>query len=88
MQASFGSTCHGAGRVMSRTSARKRIRGEKLRSDLEREAALQIRAHSMRVFAEEAPFAYKNLDHVVDVVHQAGLSHKVARTKPMGVIKG
>ena len=73
---------------MSRTSARKRIRGEKLRAVLEQEASISVRAHSMKVFAEEAPFAYKKLEEVVDVVHRAGLSRRVARTRPMGVIKG
>jgi len=87
MTESFGSACHGAGRVMSRTKARKQIRGDRLRSDLAREG-IAVRARSMRVLAEEAPNAYKDVNRVVDVVHDAGLAHRVARTRPLGVIKG
>jgi len=87
MQETFGSTCHGAGRLMSRRRARRSVRGEKLRDQLER-AGITVRAKSMSGLAEEAPQAYKNLDRVVDVVHRAGIARKVARTRPMGVIKG
>lgn len=83
----FGSTCHGAGRVMSRTQAKKRIWGE----DLQRELAQQgitIEAGSMPGLAEEAPAAYKDVDRVVDVVVGAGITRKVARLNPLGVIKG
>ena len=87
MRDTFGSACHGAGRVMSRTKARKGIRGEKLRAQLEN-ADIIVRAKSMRVLAEEAPYAYKDVDCVVSVVHKAGIARKVARTRPLGVIKG
>ena len=87
MQDTFGSTCHGAGRVLSRAAARRSIRGEQLRANLE-QADVTVRAGSMAGLAEEAPHAYKDLDRVVDVVHKAGIARKVARTRPMGVIKG
>jgi tRNA-splicing ligase RtcB len=87
MRESFGSTCHGAGRVMSRTRAKKTIRGDKLRSDL-KERGIVIKAKSMPGLAEEAPQAYKDIDRVVAVVHKAGLARKVAKLCPMGVMKG
>ncbi len=87
MRDTFGSTCHGAGRVASRAKARQGVRGEDLRAELER-AGVVVRAGSLRGLAEEAPDAYKDLDNVVNVVHQAGLARKVARTRPLGVIKG
>ena len=87
MRDTFGSTCHGAGRVWSRGEAKRRIRGEKLRADLEG-ADILVRAGSMSGLAEEAPEAYKDVDRVVDVVHRAGIARKVARTRPLGVIKG
>ncbi|MBN1402257.1 MAG: RtcB family protein [Anaerolineae bacterium] len=87
MQATFGSTAHGAGRLMSRTQARKSVRGEKLRAELESQQIV-VRAGSLRGLAEEAPLAYKDLDHVVQIVHASGIAHRVARTRPLGVIKG
>jgi len=87
MQETFGSTCHGAGRLMSRKRARRSVRGEKLRDELERRS-ITVRAKSMAGLAEEAPQAYKDLDRVVDVVHRAGIARKIARTRPMGVMKG
>jgi tRNA-splicing ligase RtcB len=87
MQASFGSTAHGAGRVMSRTQARKRQRGDKLKANLEHQH-ITVRAGSLRGLAEEAPMAYKDVDLVVQVVHESGLARRVARTRPLGVIKG
>jgi len=87
MQDTFGSTCHGAGRVLSRKGAKQSVRGETLRAELER-AGIVVRAGSMSGLAEEAPSAYKDLDSVVNVVHKSGMSRKVARTKPLGVIKG
>jgi tRNA-splicing ligase RtcB len=87
MEDAFGSTCHGAGRVMSRKGAKQSVRGETLLAELER-AGIKIRAGSMSGLAEEAPSAYKDLERVVNVVHQAGLARKVARTRPLGVIKG
>jgi len=87
MQETFGSTCHGAGRSLSRTQARKGVRGEELRAELE-SRHITVRAASMSGLAEEAPDAYKDLEAVVRVVDRAGLSRKVARTRPLGVMKG
>jgi len=87
MQRSFGSTCHGAGRTMSRSKAKKEIWGEDLRKELEREG-IQIRAGSMAGLAEEAPAAYKDVDAVVETVAGAGIAKKVARLVPLAVIKG
>ncbi len=87
MAQTFGSTCHGAGRTMSRSQAKKTIRGEKLRQDLQRDG-IQVRAGSMSGLAEEAPQAYKDVDEVVRVVTGAGIARKVARLVPVAVIKG
>lgn len=87
MTASFGSTCHGAGRVMGRRAAKKQIRGRELRERLEA-AGITVRAGRDSTLAEEAPEAYKDIDSVVDVCQRAGLSSKVARLKPLGVVKG
>ena len=87
MRETFGSSCHGAGRLMSRTRARKQVRGDRLVQELGARNII-VRTASLRGLAEEAPVAYKNLDNVVDVVHDAGIARRVARTKPMGVIKG
>ncbi|MCK4315093.1 MAG: RtcB family protein, partial [Anaerolineae bacterium] len=87
MELTFGSACHGAGRVMSRRKARKRIQGSELRRELE-EQGIIIRAGSMRGLAEEAPAAYKDVSRVVEVVQGAGIARKVARLRPMAVIKG
>ena len=87
MQQSFGSTCHGAGRVMSRKQAKRSIRGEELRRKLEQQG-IHVRAGSMAGLAEEAPQAYKDVDAVVEVVTQAGIAAKVARLRPLAVIKG
>ena len=87
MRVSFGSTCHGAGRVLSRRAAKRKIRGSKLREELEARG-IAIRAGSMAGLAEEAPEAYKDIDRVVDVVHRADLARKVARLEPLAVMKG
>jgi tRNA-splicing ligase RtcB len=87
MAQTFGSTCHGAGRTMSRSKARKSVRGEELRTEL-KDQGINIRAGSMRGLAEEAPFAYKDVDEVVRVVHEAGIARQVARLTPLAVIKG
>lgn len=87
MERSFGSSCHGAGRVMSRSQAKKSIRGDKLRSELEKKG-IHIRAGSMPGLAEEAPQAYKDVDSVVSTVAGAGIARKVARLTPLAVIKG
>jgi tRNA-splicing ligase RtcB len=87
MERSFGSTCHGAGRMMSRSQAKKTIWGEELRKELEARG-IQIRAGSMAGLAEEAPQAYKDVDAVVETVSGAGIARKVARLRPVAVIKG
>ena len=87
MLQSFGSTCHGAGRLMSRHEAKRNVRGEKLRQDLEARG-IHIRARSMSGLAEEAPQAYKDVDQVVEAVVGAGIARKVARLRPLAVIKG
>ena len=87
MTQTFGSTCHGAGRRMSRNRARKQIRGASLREKLEADG-IRIRAGSMSGLAEEAPAAYKDVNRVVNIVHNAGIAKKVARLTPLAVIKG
>lgn len=87
MDKTFGTTCHGAGRAMSRTAAVKEAAGRRIDKELEARGVI-ARAQSHKGLAEEQPKAYKNVDEVVEVVHQAGLSHKVARMRPIGVIKG
>ncbi|MBE3101829.1 MAG: RtcB family protein [Firmicutes bacterium] len=84
----FGSTCHGAGRLMSRTKARKEIDAGKLKKDLFENKGILVLAASMSGLAEEAPQAYKDVSKVVEVAHNAGISKKVAKLEPMGVIKG
>lgn len=83
---SFSSTCHGAGRVMSRTAARKKARGEDVQRGLAQEG-ITVRG-PWKGLAEEAPHAYKDIDRVVNVVHKAGLARRVARMVPLGVMKG
>lgn len=87
MKLSFGSSCHGAGRKMSRTSAKKIMHGKTLREKLFKEG-IHIQTGSMADLSEEAPFAYKDVDDVIEIVHQAGIAKKVARLKPCVVIKG
>jgi len=83
----FGSTCHGAGRRMSRTQAKRQTRGRDLRREF-REQGIEVRASSGATVAEEVPEAYKDVADVVGVVHRAGIGRKVARLRPMGVLKG
>jgi tRNA-splicing ligase RtcB len=87
LERSFGTTCHGAGRRMSRTAARKRVSGGELRQQLE-SRGIVVRSPSAKGLAEEAPFAYKDVDRVVRVVERAGLARRVARLVPLGVVKG
>jgi tRNA-splicing ligase RtcB len=87
MERTFGSSCHGAGRVMSRAKAKREVRGERLRQELETDG-IRIRAGSLPGLAEEAPGAYKNVDDVVETVSGAGIARKVARLRPVAVIKG
>jgi tRNA-splicing ligase RtcB len=87
MQETFGSTCHGAGRVLSRHQAIKMARGRKIWRELE-DRGIIVRSAGRETLAEEMSDAYKDISAVVDVVHKAGLSKKVARLRPMGVVKG
>jgi tRNA-splicing ligase RtcB len=84
---SFGSCCHGAGRAMSRGAAKRAVTGAQLRRELEAQGIV-VRCPSNTGLAEEAPIAYKDVERVVEVVHRAGLARKVARLRPVGVIKG
>ena len=83
----FGSSCHGAGRVMSRTKAIKMGKGRNLIAELE-ERGIIVMARGRKTVLEEMPEAYKEVEDVVDVVHNAGIARKVARLRPIGVIKG
>lgn len=87
MASSFGSTCHGAGRRLSRRGAKKQVDASKLIREL-KEQGIHVQAGSHRGVAEEAPIAYKDVDLVVETVHQAGIAKRVARLKPLGVVKG
>ncbi|MFK5951489.1 MAG: RtcB family protein [Desulfobacterium sp.] len=87
MELTFGSTCHGAGRAMSRTKARKTIKGAELRVQME-EMGIHVRAGSIRGLSEETPQAYKDVNNIVEVVHGANIAKKVARIVPIAVIKG
>ncbi len=87
MERTFGTTCHGAGRAMSRTAAVKDAFGRRIDKELESRGVIAMSSSRLGL-AEEQPKAYKNVDEVVDVVHEAGLSRKVARMRPIGVIKG
>ena len=87
MDQTFGSTCHGAGRTMSRHQAKRSVHGAGLREELEARG-IHVRAGSLSGLAEEAPGAYKDVDRVVDVVHGAGIARRVARLTPLAVIKG
>ncbi len=87
MAESFGSTCHGAGRVQSRGAAKRGLRGVDVAEEL-RAKGIIVKADSMSSLAEEASQAYKDVTHVVEVTHKAGISRKVAMATPIGVIKG
>ncbi len=87
MQLAFGSSCHGAGRRMSRAQAKREVRGSDLRAELEAQGIV-VRCDSNAGLAEEAPSAYKDVDQVVNVVQGAGIAKKVAHLRPIAVIKG
>lgn len=87
MKSTFGSSCHGAGRCMSRVGAKQRFRGDKLVGELEKQG-VYVRCHSLPGLAEEAPGAYKDVVEVIDVMHKADIAKKVVRLKPIGNIKG
>lgn len=83
----FWSTCHGAGRLMSRKAATKEMRGGDLRDQL-RSQGIRVSTTQLRLLAEEAPYAYKDVSEVVSVCEAAGLSRRVARLRPLAVVKG
>ncbi|MFX1364647.1 MAG: RtcB family protein [Promethearchaeota archaeon] len=87
MDLSFGSTAHGSGRVMSRSKATKKYWGDRVKDDLSKKG-IMVRAATMKVIAEEAPGAYKDIDQVVQVSHDLGIVEKVVRLIPIGVVKG
>jgi tRNA-splicing ligase RtcB len=87
MEETFGTVCHGAGRQMSRTQAKKSAAARNAKQRLA-EQGIYVKSETREGIAEEIPEAYKNVDDVIEVVHQAGISRKVARLRPMGVIKG
>jgi len=87
MQETFGSTCHGAGRVQSRGAARRGLRGVDVAAELAAKG-IYVKADSMESLAEEASYAYKDVTDVVEITHKAGISKKVAMATPIGVIKG
>ncbi len=87
MQETFGSTCHGAGRVLSRHQAIRQAKGRRIWKELE-EKGIIVRSAGRETLAEEMSEAYKDISEVVDVVHRAGISKKVARLRPLGVVKG
>lgn len=87
MQNTFGSTMHGSGRTMSRTQAKRSVRGEQLQREMKQRGII-VKAVSMSGLAEEAGFAYKNISDVVETVDRAGITKKVAELRPIGNIKG
>ena len=88
MEQSFGSVCHGAGRRMSRTAARGQAKDARQVLQRLEEAGILARSETRDGILEEIPEAYKDVDEVIEVVHEAGLARKVARLRPMAVIKG
>ncbi|MFC1624028.1 RtcB family protein [Candidatus Omnitrophota bacterium] len=88
MEETFGSTCHGAGRMLSRSAAIKKCMGRRIDQELLDKNGIIVRAKGRSTLAEEMPEAYKDVNEVVRVAHEAGISKKVARMKPLGVIKG
>ena len=87
MKETFGSTCHGAGRVMSRHQAIRKAKGRSIWREME-DKGIIVKSAGRETIAEEMSEAYKDISNVVDVVHKAGISKKVARLRPIGVIKG
>jgi tRNA-splicing ligase RtcB len=87
MVQTFGSTCHGAGRLMSRAQALKRAKGRSIDQELA-EKGILVRAQVLKTLSEEMPEAYKDVDRVVAVMDRAGISPRVARLRPLAVVKG
>ena len=87
MDETFGSTAHGAGRCLSRAAAIRACKGRAIHREL-MDKGVYVMAKGRHTLSEEAPEAYKNVTDVVDVVHEAGISKRVCRLKPLGVVKG
>jgi len=87
MEETFGSTCHGAGRVMSRSQAVREGKGRSIAQELEKKGIV-VMAKGYKTLLEEMPEAYKDVNDVVDVVVGAGISNKICRMRPLGVVKG
>jgi len=87
MNETFGSTCHGAGRRLSRRQASKQFPVQQVREKME-QRGIYLKAASRRGISEEAPGAYKNIDEVVEIAHNSGIARKVVRLRPLGVVKG
>jgi tRNA-splicing ligase RtcB len=87
MEMSFGTTCHGAGRMMSRKGALREAKKRDIAKELA-EQGIIVRAQNKATLGEEASYAYKDVADVVEVVHHAGIARKVARLRPIGVVKG
>jgi tRNA-splicing ligase RtcB len=87
MEQTFGTVCHGAGRMMSRARARKEKTFHQLKEEMDQRGVVMM-AQGKDTALEEAPWAYKDVENVVDVCHNAGLARKVARLRPIGVVKG
>jgi tRNA-splicing ligase RtcB len=87
MQQTWGSTAHGSGRTMSRAKAKREVRGDELQKSMEKKG-IYVRSVSMSGLAEEAGLAYKDVDEVIETVHQAGISKKVVKLVPIANIKG
>jgi len=87
MEETFGSTCHGAGRVQSRGAAKRSLRGVDIVEELKAKG-ITVKTGTMSALAEEASQAYKDVSQVVEITHRAGISKKVSMSVPMGVIKG
>jgi tRNA-splicing ligase RtcB len=88
LEETFASTCHGAGRFQSRHAAVRATKGRRIDEELRTKHGIIVRARGRHTLAEEYPEAYKNVDDVVEIAHQAGLSHKVLKLRPLGAIKG
>ena len=88
MDQTFGSACHGAGRALGRKAALKKFGSRNLIQELWEKQRIYVKARSPRVANEEAPDAYKDVSEVVDVCHNSGIANKVAKLKPLGVVKG
>ena len=87
MERTFGTTCHGAGRTMSRGEAVRRARGRNVFQEMA-DRGVEVQTKAKKTLAEEMPEAYKDVREVVDIVHRFGISTKVVRLRPVGVVKG